>query len=109
MLAQAAHLSNAAITWPCITPLLTLAGPTFPQSSVAWITIMRMTEAALRQLCRKHELYVTPSLNEVLYCNFQGFTEIAGLEGYTALRSLFLEGNALDQLEGLPPSELTCL
>lgn len=70
---------------------------------------MEMSEEALRKLCREQELYSTPALNEVLYCNFQGFTRIAGLEKYTALRSLFLEGNALATLDGLSSSTLTCL
>ena len=68
-----------------------------------------MTETKLRKLCRENELYSTPGLNDVLYCSFQGFTSISGLENYTALKALFLEGNSLCSLEGLPHCNLTCL
>ena len=69
-----------------------------------------MTKAALQDACKQHKLYRTPNLNDKLYCNFKGFTNIANLEEYTALRALFLEGNALSTLEGLPPlKELRCL
>lgn len=69
-----------------------------------------MTRTALLDICKEHKLYRTPSLNDKLYCNFKGFTNIASLEEYTGLRALFLEGNALDSLEGLPPlKELRCL
>jgi dynein assembly factor 1 len=40
----------------------------------------------------------------------QGFTHIANLEEYVALKALFLENNALTSLDGLPPlPELRCL
>ena len=69
-----------------------------------------MTKKALQDICKEHQLYRTPSLNDKLYCNFKGFTRIANLEEYTGLKALFLEGNALDSLEGLPPlKELRCL
>eukprot|EP00195_Chlamydomonas_chlamydogama_P005405 CAMPEP_0202891828 /NCGR_PEP_ID=MMETSP1392-20130828/1781_1 /ASSEMBLY_ACC=CAM_ASM_000868 /TAXON_ID=225041 /ORGANISM="Chlamydomonas chlamydogama, Strain SAG 11-48b" /LENGTH=445 /DNA_ID=CAMNT_0049575687 /DNA_START=22 /DNA_END=1359 /DNA_ORIENTATION=+ len=69
-----------------------------------------MTKEALKAICAEHKLYRTPSLNDKLYCNFKGFTHIACLEEYTALRALFLEGNAIDSLEGLPAlQELRCL
>jgi dynein assembly factor 1 len=71
---------------------------------------MEMSAAVLRDLCMQHKLYRTPGLNDKLYLNFKGFTRIACLEGYTALKALFLEGNALASLAGLPPlQELTCL
>ena len=70
-----------------------------------------MSAAALRGMCQQHDdLYVTPALNDRLYCNFAGFGRLGGLEEYTSLRALFLEGNALQDLEGLPPLPLlTCL
>lgn len=69
-----------------------------------------MAAEALRAICREHELYSTPELNDRLYCNFRGFTRLGGLENYTGLRALFLEGNALTSLAGLPPlPELKCL
>ena len=69
-----------------------------------------MDKAALVALCVKHQGYRTPNLNERLYANFQGYTAIGGLEEYTALKALFLEGNVLESLEGLPPlPDLKCL
>lgn len=32
----------------------------------------RMTKATLKALCRKHDLYSVPELNDVLYLHFQG-------------------------------------
>lgn len=69
-----------------------------------------MTKAALIEICKNNGLYRTPSLNDKLYCNFKGFSQIAGLEEYVNLKALFLEGNVLESLEGLPPlKELKCL
>lgn len=71
---------------------------------------MEMTAAILRDVCTQHKLYRTPGLNDKLYLNFKGFTRIAALEPYTGLKALFLEGNALPSLEGLPHlEELKCL
>lgn len=52
---------------------------------------MEMSPEVLRDLCKKHELYRTPQLNDALYCSLQGFRKIANLEPYTGLVSLFLE------------------
>lgn len=69
-----------------------------------------MTKQALLDICKQNQLYRTPSLNDKLYCNFKGFTNIACLEDYVNLKALFLEGNVLESLEGLPPlKELKCL
>ena len=69
-----------------------------------------MDKAALKAICKQHKLYITPSLNDKLYANYKGFVAIGGLEEYTALKALFLEGNALETLEGLPQlTELKCL
>ena len=70
---------------------------------------MEMSERHLLKACRESNLYSTPELNDILYCNFKGFVNIAGLERYTALKALFLEGNALQSLEGLPLCGLLCL
>ena len=71
---------------------------------------MQMDAASLLAACKQHRLFQTPGLNDKLYANFQGFTAIAGLEPYTGLRALFLEGNALESTAGLPPlPELRCL
>lgn len=69
-----------------------------------------MTEATLRELCKTHDLYLTPAANEKLYANYCGFRELGGLEKYTELKCLFLEGNGLDSLAGLPHMpHLKCL
>lgn len=71
---------------------------------------MMMTPEALKGLCKEHGLYRTPSLNDKLFANFKGFSSIANLEEYTALKALFIEGNALDSLSGLPELKmLKCL
>ena len=70
----------------------------------------RMTKEWLRKRCKELDLYTTPSLNEKLYLNFQGFSEIENLEEYTGLKSIFLEGNCLDSLKGLQKcKDLKCL
>ena len=69
-----------------------------------------MSKSTLQAMCKEHKLYKTPSLNDKLYLNFKGFSMIESLEEYTGLKALFLEGNALDSLEGLPAlPELKCL
>jgi dynein assembly factor 1 len=72
-----------------------------------------MTKQALLQVCKDHAssgCYRTPALNDRLYLNFKGFINIGNLEEYTGLRALFLEGNAISSLEGLPHlPELRCL
>jgi len=71
---------------------------------------MDMDGPALLAVCKQHRLYQTPGLNDRLYANFKGFTCLGGLEPYTGLRSLFLEGNSLASVDGLPPlPELRCL
>lgn len=64
---------------------------------------MPMTEDKLREICKRHDLYLTPAANDKLYANNYGFRKIGGLEKYTGLKCLFLEGNGLDSLAGLPP------
>ena len=69
-----------------------------------------MTKQWLRKRCKELDLYMTPSLNDKLYLNFQGFSQIENLEEYTGLKSIFLEGNCLDTLDGLQAcKELKCL
>ena len=71
---------------------------------------MEMTKESLRQICKEHKLYMTPHLNDKLYCNFKGFSDVANLEEYCNLKALFLEGNAIESLLGLPAlPELKCL
>ncbi|GAX82416.1 hypothetical protein CEUSTIGMA_g9844.t1 [Chlamydomonas eustigma] len=69
-----------------------------------------MSKQTLVALCKEHGGYKTPNLNDKLYLNFKGFSRIENLEDYTALKALFLEGNALDSFEGLPSlPDLKCL
>ncbi len=69
-----------------------------------------MTRERLRSICKENDLYMTPALNDNLFCNLQGFTSIGSLEEYTAVKAIFLEGNALSSLAGLPPLiHLRCL
>ena len=71
---------------------------------------MEMTPGTLRNICKETKLYKTPSLNDKLYLHFKGFQQIANLEPHTGLKALFLEGNALESLEGIPAlPELKCL
>mmetsp|Transcript_2829 Transcript_2829/g.4420 ORF Transcript_2829/g.4420 Transcript_2829/m.4420 type:complete len:317 (+) Transcript_2829:37-987(+) len=61
------------------------------------------TEKVLKDLCKKHGLYRTPSVNDKLYLNSQGFSEIDGdvLGQYTNLRCLWLQANGLIVVQGL--------
>ncbi len=69
-----------------------------------------MSPEVLKKCCKEHKLYSTPALNDKLYLNFKGFHSIENLEPFTSLKALFLEGNALDSLVGLPPlAGLRCL
>lgn len=60
------------------------------------------TPQILEWLCREKGLFVTPELNDVLYCNNEGFTSLEGFGNYKSLKALFLEGNSLSDLKTLP-------
>ncbi|MEW5310994.1 MAG: hypothetical protein WDW38_002744 [Sanguina aurantia] len=71
---------------------------------------MLMSKKVLQDLCKQHSLYRTPSLNDKLYCNFKGFSAISDLGEYVNLKALFLEGNLIESLDGLPElKQLKCL
>ncbi|XP_046462438.1 dynein axonemal assembly factor 1-like [Daphnia pulex] len=70
----------------------------------------RITAKWLRNHCRKHGLYQTPHLNEVLYLQHQGFQNIELLEEYTGIKSLWLDHNRLANVSGLNTmTNLKCL
>jgi len=70
----------------------------------------RIGPKVLKQLCKEQHLYSTAELNDKLYLHYRGFTRIEGLEAWTGLRALWLEGNGFDQIEGLDTmSQLRCL
>ncbi|TPX68459.1 hypothetical protein CcCBS67573_g07171 [Chytriomyces confervae] len=69
-----------------------------------------MTPKYLKQLCLEQNAYSTASLNDKIYLHFKGFADIENLEGYTGLRSLWLEGNGLSAIKNLDTLiELRCL
>ena len=60
-----------------------------------------MSREWLKALCRENKQYTTPALNDTLHLHFQGFSRLEALDEYTGLKSVFLEGNALETLDGL--------
>ncbi len=67
---------------------------------------------ALKQLCKECDGYATPQLNDKIYGNFRGYSSICSeaLGRYTGIKSLILEGNALETLEDMPQlDQLVCL
>lgn len=61
------------------------------------------------QACKDNGGYGCPELNEKIFLNFHGFHKIQNLEPYTDLKAIFLEGNCLDTLEGLPGEVWTAM
>ena len=66
-----------------------------------------MNAPTLRKICRDHDLYSTPELNDKLYVHYKGslsrvsvvfhlylgFRKIEGLDEYKGLKVIYLEGN----------------
>ena len=64
----------------------------------------------LKKLTKEQQLYTTPSLNDKLYLHYGGYHRIEGLEHWTGLRALWLEGNGFSKIEGLSTcTDLRCL
>ena len=79
-------------------------------SPPAFAMANEMTKEWLKAHCKESGGYGTPSLNDKLYLHFKGFDRIQNLEEYTGLKSIFLEGNGLEDLTGLEAClELRCL
>ena len=70
-----------------------------------------MTPQALRRVCQDNDGYAhAPELNDVLHLHGKGIGEVENLEPYTGLKTLYLESNSIDVLDGLVHlSLLRCL
>ena len=61
-----------------------------------------MTPASLRKVCVENDGYAhAPELNDVLHLHRKGIAEIENLEPYVGLKTIYLESNSVDTLEGL--------
>jgi hypothetical protein len=72
--------------------------------------IPRINKKTLLSLCKKHDLYQTPDLNEKLYLHYGGFRKIENLEEYVNVKALWLQGNCLERIENIGHmTDLRCL
>eukprot|EP00002_Diphylleia_rotans_P006695 TRINITY_DN1606_c0_g1_i1.p1 TRINITY_DN1606_c0_g1~~TRINITY_DN1606_c0_g1_i1.p1 ORF type:complete len:227 (+),score=52.47 TRINITY_DN1606_c0_g1_i1:212-892(+) len=62
---------------------------------------IRMSPEYIKFLCREQKLYSTPYLNDKLYLHHKGFEKIEGMDEYTGVKALWLEGNCISKIEGL--------
>ena len=89
-----------------------------PQKLHRKIKDNRITAEYLREHCRRHDLYMTPRFNTVLYLhhkvhlsakkktmpsprNSQGLKDIENLEEYSGLKCLWLESNVISEIKGI--------
>lgn len=63
--------------------------------------VPEITVQLIQELCKQHQLYQTPYLNDKLFLHFKGFREIKNLVLYTELKALWLEGNLIERIENL--------
>lgn len=73
---------------------------------------VKLTVQLIKQLCKQHNLFQTPHLNDKLYLHHKGFRTVdtGALNDYISLKALWLEGNALKNLNGIDHlKELRCL
>ena len=69
-----------------------------------------ITKKAIKESIKKHKLYSTPELNDVLYLHYCGFTKIQNLDPFINLKALWLNNNAISTIEGLDQLQnLRCL
>ena len=84
--------------------------PTPEEEDADMGTKRKITPKVLKQLIKEQKLYTTPELNDKLYLHYHGFDRIEGLDAWTGLRALWLEGNGLTAIEGLEQMrDLRCL
>ncbi|KAG0627936.1 hypothetical protein M758_2G239500 [Ceratodon purpureus] len=60
-----------------------------------------MTKDWIQNQCKKYQQYRTPTLNDRLYLQNQGFSIIENLEEYTEVKTVYLECNCIESLSGL--------
>lgn len=73
-------------------------------------TCLVITEEHIKESCKKHDLYALPELNEELFLHYGGFQKIGSLEKYVNLKSIWLNNNAINIIEGLDHCpNLVCL
>jgi dynein assembly factor 1 len=62
---------------------------------------IQMTKKTILDCCRKHQLYVVPNVNDVLYLHSEGFPKIKNLNEYTNLKALWLNNNQITVIENI--------